>query len=883
MKSINFANPYLLIAIPVAILLLLLPYLFAIRKENKSKSALLSLILHTVIVVLVVFSWAGMTLTTVMTSSEVYIVADVSHSAKGSADLIDGYISEIEDNLPRRCSLGIVTFGKDVTVLTECGDKVRSVKEASNDPSASNIAEALEYTASLFSDNSLKRIVLITDGGESGVGSGELLGAVDTVASLGIELDAIYIDSNIKAGVTEAQICDVSYPSATYLGHKATADVLVQSNTDCDRGAILTLYKNGEEYYTEAVSLAEGYNVFNISLDTKSEGIKEYSLTLTLDGDTAEENNTFGFTEEVSGRAKILAVASTLADAAKAKELYGSYAEVDLFCLADPECDMEKLPFAVEDLAAYDEYLLLGVDVRELPNFTAFIESVEKCVSLFGKSLTVTGDTKIQNKTDNVLEALEDMLPVRYGDSDDDPKFYCFVLDTSRSMYDANQFFMMQEAAIRMLDLLNDNDYVAVVTFSGDATIAKAPTFAKNREEIAETIASVAPTQGTFIGSALELAKELLMTDSLSVSEKQVVLISDGLSYALEPDDPVAIARDLEANGIIVNSINCAESAGTSLLESIAEAGGGEYYYLNSLESVEDIVLTEIADHITDTVVEGSAIVNIKNSSDPALKGINSLPGISGYIYAKAKASATTVLTVKYEKSGGGTVDAPLYAVWDYGNGRVSALMTDLGGSWTSGWTDGSGREFLTNIVMSALPEEKKSAPYTLEVTYDGTNFLVELLPAALNPYAEAYAEVTYPDGTVKTEKLIFNSQKYYYEFGSEGLGQYALKVNYKHTYGENTALSYFNLSYSPEYNSFAQFDSAVLKSALRAKGTLHYNAEIDLSPDVMRVESYEVTFALPFLIAAAVLFVLDVIVRKLRPEDIKTLVNRLKRGGKKI
>lgn len=883
MKSINFANPYLLIAIPVLLVLLLVPYFFAIRKENKSKSALVSLLLHTVIVLLVVLSAAGMTLTTVMTSTEVYVVADVSHSAKDSADLIDGYIEEIEDNLPRRSSLGIVTFGKDASVLTECGEKTVSVKEATNDPTASNIAEALEYTATLFSENALKRIVLITDGGESGSDTGKLVSAVDSVSSLGIEIDAIYLDSNIKEGVKEAQICDVSYPGATYLGHSATADVLVQSNTDCDRGAILTLYKDGEEYYTEAVSLAEGYNVFNIPLDTESEGVKEYSLTLTLEGDTTKENNTFGFTEEVSGKAKILAVASTVADAARAEELYGAFADIDLFCLADPECDMEKLPFAVEDLSSYDEYLLLGVDVRELPNFTAFIENLEKCVSLFGKSLTVTGDTKIQNKTDNTLEALEDMLPVRYGGSEDDPKFYCFVLDTSRSMYDANQFFMMQEAATRMLDLLNDNDYVAVVTFSGDATIAKAPTFAKNREEIAETIASVAPTQGTFIGSALELAKELLMTDSIAVSEKQVVLISDGLSYALEPDDPVAIARDLSANGIVVNSINCAENAGTSLLTSIAEAGGGEYYYLNSLESVEEIVLTDIADHITDTVVEGSAIVNIKNSSDPAVKGINSLPGISGYIYAKAKASATTVLTVKYEKSGGGIVDAPLYAVWDYGNGRVSALMTDLGGSWTSGWTEGSGKEFLTNIVSTALPEEKKSAPYTLEVTYDGTNFLVELLPAALNPYAEAYAEITYPDGTVKTEKLIFNSQKYYYEFRSEGLGQYAVRVNYKHTYGENTALSYFNLSYSPEYNSFARYDSGVLKSALRAKGSLYYNADFDLSPDALKVETYELTFALPFLIAAAVLFVIDVIVRKLRPEDIKTLIAKLKRGGKKI
>ncbi len=881
MKNISFANPYLLIAIPVALLLIFLPYFFAVRKENKSKSALISLILHTAIVLLTVFAAAGMSASAVMTETELYVVADVSYSARGKAELIDEYIEELSDNLPRRSKIGVVTFGADVSVLSSLGEDILSVKDAKNNPEASDIAGALSFASELFSDNAIKRIVLITDGGSDPSYAGELASTVDALDSAGIYIDAIYLDSNIASGVTEAQILDVSYPQSTYMNNSVTADVLIQSNTEIKRGAVLTLYKGGEVYHTEAVSLDEGYNVFNLPLDTLSEGIKEYSVELTLEGDSCKENNLFGFTEEVSGKAHILAVTSTLAEKARVLELYENEAELDLFCLGDPRCNMERLPFAVEDLSKYDEYLLVGVDVRELPNFEAFVDGVERCVSLFGKSLTVMGDTKIQNKTDDTLEALEDMLPVRYGESEDDPKFYCFVLDTSRSMYDASQFFMMQEAAIRMLDLLNDGDYVAVVTFSGEATIAKAPTFAKNREEIAETIASVAPTQGTFIGTALELARELMTTDSISVSEKQIVLISDGLSYALEPDDPVATARDLYADGIAVTTINCAESEGTALLTDIASAGGGEYYYLTSLEDVEDIVLTEIADDITDTVVTGNALVNIKHSSHPALKGVNSLPSVSGYIYARSKASATTVLTVKYTKSGGGTTLAPLFAEWSYGNGRVSAFMSDIGGEWTSGWSTDAAESFLTGAVITALPEEKHSVPYTLEATYDGSRVNVQLIPAVLDAYAEAYAEITYPDGSVASGKLIFNSQRFYLDFDAKGLGRYKVKITYKHTYGENEAESYFNLSYSPEYNSFASFDSGVLKRALRTKGGLYLGADIDLSPDPTREASYEISFALPFLIAAVSLFVVDVIVRKLRPEDIKTLFGKLKRGGK--
>jgi len=53
MRNISFDNPYLLlVAIPV-LLLLVIPFVIAIRKENKSKSAVVSLVLHIVIVALV--------------------------------------------------------------------------------------------------------------------------------------------------------------------------------------------------------------------------------------------------------------------------------------------------------------------------------------------------------------------------------------------------------------------------------------------------------------------------------------------------------------------------------------------------------------------------------------------------------------------------------------------------------------------------------------------------------------------------------------------------------------------------------------------------------------------------------------------------------------
>ena len=89
MRNISFDNPWLLLlAIPL-LAAVIVPYCIAIRKDNKNAHTVTSLILHLLIVALVVPALAGMASVTVMTQTEVYVVADVSYSANRNLDLID--------------------------------------------------------------------------------------------------------------------------------------------------------------------------------------------------------------------------------------------------------------------------------------------------------------------------------------------------------------------------------------------------------------------------------------------------------------------------------------------------------------------------------------------------------------------------------------------------------------------------------------------------------------------------------------------------------------------------------------------------------------------------------------------------------------------------
>ena len=875
MKNISFDNPYLLLVFIPLLLAIVIPILIAIRKENRHRSVFISTAFHILICLCATLALAGMIYTTVMTETQVVVVADVSYSANRNLDAVDGYIAEIREKLPKNSRMAVVVFGKDAKLLSDFGEEtVPSVKGSGVDDSATDISGALTFASGLFGEGVIKRMILISDGKETHAdAAGKLISTVETVYASDIYIDAVYLDNNLGEEQKEIQISDVSYPASTYMNHEATAEVLIQSSYDT--GAIAVLYVEGERVSNQAVKLQRGFNVIHIDLPTGSTGRYDYRVAVTADGDYCTSNNTYDFTQSIVAGLKVLLVTGEEADVEKARTLYGDTAEIDVF-LNDP-----NVPCTVEELCQYDEIIISDVDIRELNNYTAFIDGVEKVVSRFGKSLVTMGDLKIQNKSDDILKALEDMLPVKYGNGDQDPKLYAIVIDTSRSMQNFSRLKIAKEAAVQLLNMLDDKDYVMVVNFWGEINVLQNPVKAVNREDVAAKIRAIEPYQGTVIGTALDKAGELMI--DMAYDDKQIMLISDGMSYTLESDTPADVVTRLKDNGITTSVIHpAAREEGIATLQGIAEAGGGSYFEIIREEDLLEIMFSQIADDLTQSVIEGRTPVHIKREYDTVLSGLGSLPDVQGYAYAKAKASATTVLTVDYVKSSGNVVEAPLYAYWSYGNGRVSTFTSSFTGEWTTEWQGESGDRFFENVYVDSTPAERVDYPYTVSVDYNGTYSRVEIIPVILNPYATVDVTVTLPDDTTVTERLIFDSTRYFYSFETPIRGRYLVNITY--AYGDKSFESEtaFHLGYSPEYDAFAVFDPAALHAAIRNRGTVSEGVIPSLENDDKEVATYVLRFVAPLMIAAAVMYILDVIIRKLRWSDIKSFFGVKKKGGSK-
>ena len=876
MRSVNFDNPYLLLlAIPL-LLLVIIPFVIAIRKENRQKSAVASLILHIVIVCLVTLAAAGTKITTVLTETTVYVVADVSYSSERELDRVDGYIKEMSENLPKNTKLGVVCFGGDSVLLYEAGEEPKSVKDAVVDKSATDIAAALKETSLLFKDDVIKKMVLISDGKSTDENSrGALISAMESLEQKNISLDAIFINSTIEESEREVQISDIEATQKTYLDVESEAKLLLQSSYE---GQVkVTLYvkaPDSEEYVAKPFTVERvtyGYNMIKIPLETSEAGVYSYRVDISPESDICDENNSFVFTQEIDPEIDILLVTEKQDDIDALTALYGERASVNAV-LVRPGKPLTNLPYTVEELSAYDEIIISNVDIRALPNVTSFLHAVEIVVSQLGKNLTTMGNLEIQNKDDKNLGALSDMLAVSYGNQNSDVKMYTLVLDTSHSMNQAYKFRAMKEAAKSLLSLLADDDMVAVITFSGDVKTLQPPVrVGDKRNQIAELIDGLQPEQGTFLGTAMARASSIMQ--SYDYKEKQVMIITDGKTNEYDKN-PLQVARELRAFGIVASTINISTPDETSiaLLEKIAQTSGGNYFYLEDVDEVEELIFAEVADEVTEVIIEKDTPVHIEKMKDSLLSGytgaqddILSVPNVQGYIQTSAKVDANVVLSVDYEKESA-TVRVPLYAWREYGNGRVATLATNPSGGWISGWDDEFKSLFFGNMVKSNLSEEKIDFPFEITTEDRGTTSHITVNPSSLRADGVVTMVVTMPNGEVSEPiTLTFDTQKYFTELDITERGTYKLSFNY--SYDENRdgidATVYKTVSYEPEYDMFESYSASSLHSFV--SGSVREEGGIIIESDEDDLATYEYSFVIPFMIASLVIFVCDVAIRVIK------------------
>lgn len=875
MNSINFDNPWLLmIGIPL-LLMVIVSFIIAVRKDNKTIHNVTSFVIHILIVVLITLCFAKTSYERIITETNIYVLADVSYSSNKNLDLIDEYINELEGNVPKNSKIGVVCFGKDYEVLTNIGEEIKSVKESNVDKSATNIKEALEFTATLFKDNVVKRIVIISDGEETKESS--IVSLVQSLSVENIYVDAIYVDNNLKEDDKELQINEINYINSTYLNNEETVYAIIQANTTSK--AYVKLYKDNELLKEKAVVFAKGYNSITFDLDTTVVGTFDYKLVVESDDDTSTYNNNYMFTQTVSEKLQMLFISSNNSDLEQAKELYGNS------CIIDAYVNNKNVPYTIEQLSKYDEFVLSDIDIRTLNNYSQFIASIDTLVSKFGKSLITFGNTYIQNNYDDpTLSVLNNMLPVKFGNNENEDKLVTLCLDISRSMEQLDRLKIAKETACSILDNLDDDVMVLVIGFYGEVRTIHQQSPASEREALKEKIRNLEAYQGTFMGSALGYTYEAIT--SLPYSKNEVILISDGLPYGEQAASAKVMAKKMADANIMLSTIHTISLDGGDLLKELASIGKGYYYYIKDVESVNGLVLNGVMNSLTDTILEANeSTVEVLLKKESLVEGIDTLPNILGLYNNIKKSSAKVVLEATYTDITNTSHKIPLYSYWDYGNGMVSTFASTISGNWISKWdSDTLGTKVLSNVTKANQPNERIDSAFIIETLNLGTNTLLNVSAPSLNVNSVLNVKVTNPDNSVVTKELTFNSENYVCELVTDLVGEYVVELTYKLGQAVYTSTYSFTISYLPEYNSFTIFEASNLYYMVSNNGQVSENGKLILTNDNSNEQKYIYDFTSLFMIICVILVVIDVIVRKLTINDIKALFRNKKyyQGGKK-
>ena len=112
-------------------------------------------------------------------------------------------------------------------------------------------------------------------------------------------------------------------------------------------------------------------------------------------------------------------------------------------------------------------------------------------------------------------------------------------------------------------------------------------------------------------------------------------------------------------------------------------------------------------------------------------------------------------------------------------------------------------------------------------------------------------------------------------------VGQYNIELSYnlgELNYNSNYTL---DISYLPEHDSFTLYEASSLYYMVTSNGKIALDGKLKLENDNSNIQKYIIDFTPLFMAIAVSLFIIDIMVRKLRLQDVKSIFNFI--IGKKI
>ncbi len=746
---------------------------------------------------------------------------------------------------------GVVAFGADAYVEREVSDNP-DFHTVETDPGIhqTDVAAALRLAQATLPADAAHRIVLLSDGEET---RGDARGQVTLTARDDLELSVVALG---RGALPEVVVESLIVPDSVERGAGFEVQVIARS-VRAGSGR-LRLFRN-DRYLGEVPAELSGGRAdkFTFRQTADEPGLYRYRAVLEVDDgelDTLPQNNEVVATVKVSGSQKVLYVEGSSGQARHLlAALRGDGLEVDVVGPADlPPTLSAMRPYASIILSDIPAHMLTSVQQKALRSY----------VRDLGRGFVMVGGENSFGVGGYYKTEVEELLPVNM-DIEDKKHFpslaMILAIDRSGSMAgsgQASKIGMAKEAAIRAVELMTERDQVGVVTFDAAGSWAVPMTPLTDKRAVIEKISSIRAGGGTDIYPALKMGYKAL--DDSGAALKHVVLLSDGIT------GDAAFQQLIQSNHdgaqVTLTSIAVGQDADRFTMRQFAQWGGGRYYLVTDPHAIPQIFTRETMLASRSFIVE-EEFVPARAEPSSLVKGIASLPSLSGHVAVDPKPRATVALTA--------TDEMPLLAHWRYGLGKSVAFTSDCKARWARNWvgTPEYGKLWSQIVRWSMGSDQSGDLQVVTEIDRGTLRITVDAYDEAGNfrNFLDGSARVVAPDLSVKELPLRqIAPGRYQATMTVDRDGSYLAGVSMSSgdtPIGQVVAEAV--QPYSPEYRTPASGSSLLPELARLGNGTVIADpAEVFRRPDVARRVPQPLWP--PLLIAALLLLLLDVALRRM-------------------
>ncbi len=770
---------------------------------------------------------------------------------------------------PRLVELGDARILPQVSALRHDATTV-SASDLERDGAGTNIQAALSLSYGLFPPGYLKRIVLLTDGVET---EGNVLAEADRARAFGVRIHSVPLR---RPPPPEVAIQNLQTPGKVQIGEpfELVANVYASRPTH----ARLRLYQgevlNGLGGVRE-VDSTPGSNEIRFPSVVRVGGKVTYALDVDrFAADTFPANNHFVASVDVPGRPSVLYIegqpqrGSYLANALGAQEF-----DVDL---RGPT----GFPGSLEELERYDFFILSDVPEEQVSLSSQAL--TERYVRDLGGGFLFAGGSAGFGLGGWAHSTIERILPVRM-DSErrkDMPSVaMTLVIDRSGSMTGVP--LEMAKAACRAtVGTLEGDDLIEVVAFDSTPVRYVKMGPARYRNRIEGDIARIQPGGGTEIFSALDMAYQDMTV--VQARRKHVILLTDGRADSQGLRD---LVQAMVAESITVTTVGLGDGADGDLLRSIADAGGGRYHAVPDPNSLPRIFTRE-----TELVSRQAAVDDwfpvTETSPADFLKGVSlrSAPFLHGYVATEMKEPPAQQILASDKGE-------PILARMRVGLGWTLAWTSDVKNGWAADWLRWSGfSKFWGQLVREHMRKQhRRELPMHAGVEDGRVRATVDAFTAdeRFDNGLVSRLTVTGPEPHGKRREVPMRQiapGRYEADFPLNGYGAFLLEATHAKA-GPDGQLRPVGVSYAEVSNPYPR-EYATLEPDVEglSRLSLATGGSVDPAPQLVFDPGNEkIVYRAPVwnraVGAAVVLFLLDLLVRRVRLFDRKFVGGRQRRS----